>query len=591
MLGQQPDGQRLQPEFDEQTAAQGDTQGGSSLESITAHRSVGQRHRFNLSGLYLRGRSHVHRSLQARTVAFVVFMALLVAVVFSVVSMVSVRSSLVEQVTAQSRSDFSNLVGKAQVSLDSSDISANSQYQRLVNDLASTLQKDGASNLIGIYIWGRSTSSNDLIPVSTEPTYVSVVSSDIRSSVASTRNTTVFYQPVDLLNYSNQSVPGAVLGTRLQFGAVGDLEIFAVYSYENQQQSLTQIQISLLVVCLMLSVMMGLMIWMVMRRIIRPVERVAQAAETLASGELDARVVVNRSDEIGTLQRSFNGMADSLNQKIGELEAAGASQRRFVSDVSHELRTPVTTMRMASDLLESRKNSFDSSTKRTVELLSGQIGRFQEMLADLLEISRYDAGYTSLDFADIDVCEVVQTAVEQVQSIASAKGVALDVCLPAEPVYAHIDARRITRIIRNLLVNGIDFADARPIEVRVAVNSIAVVFSVRDYGIGIEQEQLEHIFDRFWRADPSRSRTTGGSGLGLSIALADAQVHGGSIQVHSCLGLGTWFLVSVPRESTQEELNAGQLPVSFVSDVTDMHVQGDFGIQTDIAESQGRKPE
>ena len=139
----------------------------------------------------------------------------------------------------------------------------------------------------------------------------------------------------------------------------GNLEFFAIYSYTFQQQSLTQIQLSLVVICALLSIVVGVVIWLVIRGIVRPIERVAAASETLASGNLDMRVTVNRKDELGVLQQSFNTMADALNQKIDELEEASVFQKRFVSDVSHELRTPVTTMRMASDLLEMKKDGFD----------------------------------------------------------------------------------------------------------------------------------------------------------------------------------------------------------------------------------------
>lgn len=535
-----------------------------------------------LRRLYHHSRVKVHHSLQARTVALVALVALAVAVVFSVVSTMSVRSSLLNQVTSQSRSDFSNQVVQAQNSLDSADVAANVQYQQLVNDLASSVQNDGSSNLEGVYIWGRGTSANTIIPVSTEPTYAALISDDMRSAVASGGGSSVFYQPVQLSHDNGPAVPGAVLGTVLRFGAVGDLEFFSLYSYANQQRSLSQIQVSLLIVCVLLSMMTGLLVWLVMRGIVTPVQRVATAAETLASGDLDARVTVDRSDEVGTLQRSFNEMADSLNQKIDELEMAGASQRRFVSDVSHELRTPVTTMRMASDLLESRKDGFDTSTKRTVELLSGQIGRFQDMLADLLEISRYDAGYAALDLMETDVREPVRDAVEQVLGVAQARQVTLDVALPPEPVLAGIDSRRITRIVRNLLVNAVDFAKDRPIEVRLAANRKAVVISVRDYGVGMSDEQVGHVFDRFWRGDPSRSRTTGGSGLGLSIAMADVRLHHGSLRVRSHLGEGTWFLVALPkyaeRYAEDDEVEDSDLPIDFTHNGDGLCVTGEFGV-------------
>ncbi|WP_217625456.1 MtrAB system histidine kinase MtrB [Bifidobacterium colobi] len=549
------------------------------------------RHRFSFSfrRLLRHGRSEVRRSLQARTVALTVILTLCVAVVFSAVSMVSVRASLLTQTTSQSQADFSNMVEQAQTGLDASDATTTVQIQQLVNDLASNLQSDGASNLVGVYMWSRESTARSIIPISTEPTYEDVITSDIHSAVASDLNGNVFYQPVKLPISSDAlgaDTPGAVLGTVLDYGAAGNLEFFAIYSYALQQQSLTQIQLSLLAVCALLSVAVGVVMWMVIRGIVRPVEHVAYAAETLASGNLDTRVDVNRKDELGVLQRSFNGMADSLNQKIDELEEASASQKRFVSDVSHELRTPVTTMRMASDLLEMKKDSFDPATQRTVELLSGQINRFQDLLADLLEISRYDAGYAALDLVDADVRDPVNAAIEQVAGIAAAKQVDIRAMLPNVQVLAKVDTRRVTRIIRNLLANAVDFAEDKPIEVRIAANRKAVAISVRDYGVGMDANTVAHIFDRFWRGDPSRSRITGGTGLGLSISMTDALLHHGSIRVRSAVGEGTWFLVLLPRDPEQGEVTDSDLTVDFAGEAADdFSITGGFGVaESPVAE-------
>lgn len=235
-------------------------------------------------------------------------------------------------------------------------------------------------------------------------------------------------------------------------------------------------------------------------------------------------------------------------------------------------------MSMAADLLESRKDGFDPMTRRTVELLGGQIARFQDMLADLLEISRYDAGYAALDLVETDVREPIAEAVGQVHDIAEARGVAIRVDVPHVQVLARIDARRIIRIIRNLLNNAIDFAEGHPIDVRLAANRKAVVIGVRDYGVGMSREQAEHVFDRFWRADPSRSRTTGGSGLGLSIATTDARLHQGTLRVRSRLGEGTWFLLSLPRDPDRGSVPDADLPVAFVDDPDRMDVTGGFGL-------------
>lgn len=546
------------------------------------------RRSFSFRRLLHHGRTEVNRSLQARTVVLVVVFMFAVAVVFSLVSLVSVRASQLTQVKDQTNADFSQMVVQAQSSLDAANVSASAQYQKLVNDLASELQSDGDSSLAGVYLFGRGQGNDDIVPVSTEPTYTSLVSDDMRSSVASDLEGNVFYQSVELPS-DEGGTPGAVLGAGLDFGVVGGLELFALYSFASQQQVLTQIQLNLLAVCVALSVMMGVLVWVVLRGIVRPIEDVAQAAGTLASGDLDTRVKVDRSDEIGTLQRSFNTMADSLNSTIGELEQAGAMQRRFVSDVSHELRTPVTTMRMASDLLTMRKDEFDPSTRRTVELLDGQITRFQDLLADLLEISRYDAGYAAVDLVDSDVRESIDTAVEQVDGIARAKRVPIHVYQPDAPVLARIDARRIIRIVRNLLANAVDFAEDDPIEVRLAANDKAVVISVRDYGVGMEKEKVPHVFDRFWRGDPSRARTTGGTGLGLSIAMTDAKLHHGTIRVRSALDEGAWFLVSLPRDPEAGAVRDEDLPLDFEPGGDDvMRIVGMFVLSGDERERRIR---
>ena len=534
--------------------------------------------RFSWRRLLRSGRAEVRRSLQARTVAMVVAVTLAVAVVFSFVSMLSVRSTLLDQVSGQARNDFSNMVTQAQTGLDSADVSDSMQYQQLVNNLASSLQNEGSSNLVSVYLWSKGDDNRLIVPVSTDPTYESVVTDDMRTAVASDTRSRVFYQPVSIDIESRRGVPGAVLGTTLEFGAVGGIEFFALFSYETQENSLTQIQINLIIVCLALSVLVGLVVWLVLHGIIRPVGVVAATAETFAAGDLDVRVPVTRKDEIGSLQDSFNTMASALNQKIDELEEAGAMQRRFVSDVSHELRTPVTTMRMASDLLESRKDDFDPMTRRTVELLGGQINRFQDMLADLLEISRYDAGYAALDLVETDVREPIREAVEQVSELAKAKRVPIHVYLPNIEVLAFIDSRRIVRIVRNLLANAVDFAEDDPIEVRLAANRRAVVISVRDHGVGMSNDQVPHVFDRFWRGDPSRARTTGGTGLGLSIAMTDAKLHQGTIRVRSELGEGTWFLVMLPRDPARGVVHDNELPVDFEAGTRRLRIVGGFGV-------------
>ena len=194
-------------------------------------------------------------------------------------------------------------------------------------------------------------------------------------------------------------------------------------------------------------------------------------------------------------------------------------QRRFVSDVSHELRTPLTTVRMAADVIHDARVDFDPVTARSAELLADQLDRFESLLADLLEISRFDAGAAALEAEPIDLREVVRRVVERRRAARRAQGHAGYGCVgDQQPVIAEADARRVERVLRNLVVNAVEHGEGRDVVVRLAAAGGAVAVAVRDYGVGLKPGEATRVFNRFWRADPARARTTGGTGLGLSIA-------------------------------------------------------------------------
>jgi len=258
-------------------------------------------------------------------------------------------------------------------------------------------------------------------------------------------------------------------------------------------------------------------------------------------------MTVRGEDEMATLARSFNEMAQSLQVQIRRMEELSRLQRRFVSDVSHELRTPLTTIRIAAEVLHAARADLDPAAARSAELLSGQLDRFEALLADLLEMSRFDAGAAMLDAERRDVREVVITAVDQATALAGRRGVWLDVELPDRAAVADIDPRRVERILRNLLVNAIEHSDGSPVEIRVASDKRAAAITVRDHGIGMTSEEAERVFDRFWRADPARARSTGGTGLGLAISIEDARLHGGWLQVWARPGRGASFRLTLPR--------------------------------------------
>jgi two-component system, OmpR family, sensor histidine kinase MtrB len=288
---------------------------------------------------------------------------------------------------------------------------------------------------------------------------------------------------------------------------------------------------------------------MVTRQAVHPVRIVARVAERLADGHLAERMAVRGVDEMATLAGSFNEMAESLQDQIIRMEELSHLQRRFVSDVSHELRTPLTTIRMASEVLHASKDELDPAARRSAELLRTQLDRFEALLADLLEISRFDAGAAMLDAESRDVRDVVTTAVEQAAPLAERRAVWLAVDLPERPAVADVDPRRVERVLRNLLVNAVEHADAKPVEVRLAIDDRALAVTVRDHGVGMTEEEAEHVFDRFWRADPARARSTGGTGLGLAISIEDAHLHGGRLEAWGRPGQGACFRLTLPRRA------------------------------------------
>jgi two-component system sensor histidine kinase MtrB len=269
---------------------------------------------------------------------------------------------------------------------------------------------------------------------------------------------------------------------------------------------------------------------------------------------------VTGEDDIARLGESFNKMAQNLQSKIQQLEDLSRMQRRFVSDVSHELRTPLTTIRMAADLIHDARTDFDPVTARSAELLQNQLDRFESLLSDLLEISRFDAGAADLSAEPIDLREVVRRVVDAAEPLAERKGSRMVIRGDAQPVIAEADPRRVERVLRNLVVNAIEHGDGQDVVVRLATADGAVAVAVRDYGVGLKPGEATRVFNRFWRADPARARTTGGTGLGLSIAVEDARLHGGWLQAWGEPGGGSQFRMTLPR-TAGDSLRGSPIPL------------------------------
>jgi two-component system sensor histidine kinase MtrB len=355
-------------------------------------------------------------------------------------------------------------------------------------------------------------------------------------------------------------VPGMVAGAQIIPPSGNPYGLYFLFPLTEQQQTLDLVRTALATAGLVLVLLLGAIAWLVTRQVVTPVRMAAKIAERFSAGRLSERMVVRSRDEIAKLATSFNQMAGSLQRQIGQLEELSRVQQRFASDVSHELRTPLTTVRMAADVLHESRDEFDPAVRRSAELLQAQLDRFEVLLSDLLEISRFDAGAIVLTAENVDVRDLAHAVTEEAAPLAGRKGSALRLELPGTPCVAEVDARRIERVLRNLVVNAIEHGDGRDVVVRVAADEHAVAIVVRDHGVGLKPGESSLVFHRFWRADPARARSTGGTGLGLAISLEDARLHGGWLQAWGEPADGSQFRLTLPRLAGAD-LTSSPLPL------------------------------
>lgn len=361
------------------------------------------------------------------------------------------------------------------------------------------------------------------------------------------------------------SVPGVVVGSQVQLPADGKAyTLYFLFPLTEEEDTLGLVTRALLTAAGLLLVLVAGLTWLLTRQIVTPIRLARKVAERLAAGRLQERLQVTGEDDIARLAFSFNQMATNLQRQIRQLEELSWVQRRFVSDVSHELRTPLTTVRMASDIIHSARDDFDPATARSAELLEAELDRFENLLVDLLEISRFDAGAAVLTTEDADLTEVVRRVVDAAQPLADQRGIRMLVETPDTDVRAEVDVRRVERIVRNLVTNAIDHAmvddPTEAVVVRLATDGYAAAIAVRDHGIGLAPGEAAMVFNRFWRSDPARARTSGGTGLGLAIAQEDAHLHGGWLQAWGRTGQGAQFRLTLPARAG-EPLRGSPLPL------------------------------
>ncbi|MFG2332343.1 MtrAB system histidine kinase MtrB [Streptomyces sp. NPDC048604] len=506
------------------------------------------------------------RNIQLRVVAATLLMSLGVVLLLGIVVIGQVRNGLLDAKEKAAQSQAAGGFAAAQDRASTATAPGGQDGGRAgssVNwrsELVAMLASGGQSayNVVALSLESEGTASRGA-RASGEVDPTTSIPVDLRHAVAQGAGT---FQSYTRIQYASgkASEPGLVVGKRLNDREGTQYELYYLFPLTQEEDSLALVKTTLATAGLFVVVLLGAIAWLVVRQVVTPVRMAAGIAERLSAGRLQERMKVSGEDDIARLGEAFNKMAANLQGKIQQLEELSRMQRRFVSDVSHELRTPLTTVRMAADVIHEARSDFDPVTARSAELLGDQLDRFESLLADLLEISRFDAGAAALEAEPIDLREVVRRVIGGAEPLAERKGGRIVVVGDEQPVVAEADARRVERVLRNLVVNAVEHGDGKDVIVRMASAGGAVAVAVRDYGVGLKPGEATRVFNRFWRADPARARTTGGTGLGLSIAVEDARLHGGWLQAWGEPGGGSQFRLTLPR-TADEPLRGSPIPL------------------------------
>jgi two-component system sensor histidine kinase MtrB len=515
-------------------------------------------------------RSRWHRSLQLRVVSTTLVLSALVIAVLGFFLVQSIAAGLLSSAENSARTQVEN---GATTALDEQSLKVLQPVDPLstADAVVRTLQQASGttgSYLVFVQLTGDAAAGvnwvgpGDVNVTATIPQdLINAVGNEQRSPFYRFDNDNVatpWIQPTAVTYTSGSGPAGAALAVGVPLGQ--DFQLYYAFPFTQQQGFLILIQRILIGVGLALVVLLAAIASLVTRWVVLPVRHAAQAAQRVSAGHLEERMQVLGVDDLAALATSFNEMAASLQAKLAELEELSSVQRQFVSDVSHELRTPLSTIKMAADLLFESREELDAPAGRSAELLQSQLERFEELLVDLLEISRYDAGAATLEADLVDVCDLVRRSADDAQQLAEQRSSRIEFRLPATGCFAEVDRRRVERILRNILVNAVEHGEGKDVVVTAALDSVAVAVSVRDYGVGLRPGEQQRVFERFWRADPARARTTGGTGLGLAISQEDARLHGGWLQAWGERGKGSVFRLTLPRVAGQE-LAGSPLPL------------------------------
>ena len=394
------------------------------------------------------------RSLRFRTLLITVTLTMLAILIAGVTMALAIQNDLFESRKNEVLIDARRAVATAQQTLDATEVQGDrTRLQQTMSTVRDQMARQSSSDRIALF--RIDSTPNPLAPQDifsgalTEQFVPDELSAQVQRDPE-----LQWWQSVALPVGDGRTVPGILVGQQLQFpgAGVGAYEVYLAYDLAAADETLFFVQRTLWLVGSVLVLLVAAIAWFILRSVATPITEAADTSARLAAGELKVRLPVRGEDELATLGRSFNAMADSIETQIKELAELSLVQQRFVSDVSHELRTPLTTIRLAADMLNDRRDDFDPATARAAELLQTQVQRFEVLLTDLLEISRYDAGSVQLELEPTSLASLAEDVVESMHQLAEQHGT--DVRIVAPGGYSPVEMDAAARAPRRAQPSG-----------------------------------------------------------------------------------------------------------------------------------------
>ncbi len=332
---------------------------------------------------------------------------------------------------------------------------------------------------------------------------------------------------------------------------------YIIYIRDNKQ---TVRELNMSIVTLILeAVAVGLAIaaalsFILSKTLLQPIIGMTKAAEAIAEGDFSKKLSVESGYEIGILAYTFNNMAAQLQTTLEEIKKSEALRREFVANVSHELRTPLTSIRSYAETLTDHPDIPKEMEADFLHVILNESERMTKIVQDLLELSRFDAGSAKLSIERFSLADAVSDVCDAIAMEVLKRGHQLQTELESDLPQIYGDKARIEQVLINILSNAVKYTpDGGSIDITGGRTGDMVWIKIKDTGIGIPDDDVTRIFDRFYRVDKARSRESGGTGLGLSIAKEIVMRHGGDILIESAVGVGTTVTVVLPVEGPNRE--------------------------------------